>query len=296
VEKMFNLLKPMPVQPFGENKFPFVYHEIAFSPGEVQSSQYTHLGRPIEFRYLNAMQDVIKKRYAHSTLANLKDFGHMSGFLPDEDAVVIVDNHDVQRAANGVPRHVIMFRNYREHKQITAFMLAWPYGLPKIMSSYNWDEFIRDGKDINRWRGPPSYPNGTTKNVLIHNNGSCGDNWICEHRWRQMYNMVQFRNAVGEAPVTMWQDNGFNHIAFSRQGRGFFAMNNDAHNFDGRVRADLPAGEYCDVIAGELKNNACTGRTITVTADGWVQVFLDANADGVTNDPIMALHINAKIQ
>lgn len=72
VELMFKLLKPMNATMYGENKYPFIYHEIAYSPGEVSSSQYTHLGRPIEFRYLNALQDTIKKRFDHSKLANLK--------------------------------------------------------------------------------------------------------------------------------------------------------------------------------------------------------------------------------
>ena len=95
------------------------------------------------------MQDTIKNRFGYK-LAGLRyvslliinstdfqtyhsrNFGTDWGFLPSEDAVVIVDNHDVQRAANGVADHIIRFREARKHKQITSFMLAWPYGVAKV--------------------------------------------------------------------------------------------------------------------------------------------------------------------
>jgi alpha-amylase len=49
---------------------------------------------------------------------------------------------------------------------------------------------------------------------------SCGGGWICEHRWRQIYNMVRFRNTAQGQPVQNWWDNGNNQIAFSRGNKG----------------------------------------------------------------------------
>lgn len=49
---------------------------------------------------------------------------------------------------------------------------------------------------------------------------TCGGGWVCEHRWRQIYNMVRFRNTAQFQPVQNWWDNGNNQIAFSRGNKG----------------------------------------------------------------------------
>ena len=62
-----------------------------------------------------------------------------------------------------------------------AFMLAFPYGYPCLMSSY----FFND-----RDQGPPNL------SPSINPDGTCGNGWVCEHRWRQIFNMVAFMNVV----------------------------------------------------------------------------------------------------
>jgi alpha-amylase len=49
---------------------------------------------------------------------------------------------------------------------------------------------------------------------------TCGGGWICEHRWRQIYNMARFRNVVASQLVQNWWDNDYNQIAFSRGNKG----------------------------------------------------------------------------
>lgn len=69
-----------------------------------------------------------------------------------------------------------------------AFMLAWPYGLPQLMSSFKYDEVLE---------GPPTESDSSIASVKIDvTTNGCTNGWICEHRWRQIYNMVKFRNAV----------------------------------------------------------------------------------------------------
>jgi alpha-amylase len=294
---MFDMLKPLNQTVYGENAYPFMYHEISWAPGEVQPEQYTHLGRPIEFRYMKNLVRIIK----NGKLKDLRHFGHFTGFLPDADAVAIVDNHDDQRGNNGNFESVIMFRQRRKHTMITAYMLAWPYGIPKVMSSFDWKENIQvvdrsNGRraDVNNWMGPPSYPNGTTRNIVPTEDGlSCKEEWVCEHRWRAIANMVQFRNVVGEkSRVVHWWDNWDNQIAFTREGRGFFAMNNQwGRDLKQRVSTDLPNGTYCDVITGELKDGRCTGKTVTV-ADNQVDVEIKWSK---TDERILAIHIGAKL-
>lgn len=80
------------------------------------------------------------------------------------------------------------------YKIATAFELAWSYGYPRLMSSYEWGS--------TDWQGPPSDGNGNTNNV------ACFDGqWYCEYKWRQITNMVKFHNAaVGTAVLVSNND------------------------------------------------------------------------------------------
>ena len=104
-----------------------------------------------------------------------------------------------------------------------AFMLSWPYGLARVMSSYYWDQNFVNGQvlimkfhnfsiffkfklsyqDANDWVGPPVDSNWNIASPTINADGTCGGGWMCEHRWRQIRNMVKFRNVVdGESTQT----------------------------------------------------------------------------------------------
>ena len=82
----------------------------------------------------------------------------------------------------------------------TAFHLAFGFGIPRIMSSFTF---------TNTDQGPPS-TNGNINSPTFNSDGSCGGGWACEHRWRQIYSMIGFRNTVGTAAVSNWWDNGGN--------------------------------------------------------------------------------------
>ena len=40
-------------------------------------------------------------------------------------------------------------------------------------------------EDVNDWMGPPN-KNGVIKEVTINPDTTCGNDWVCEHRWRQI--------------------------------------------------------------------------------------------------------------
>ena len=84
---------------------------------------------------------------------------------------------------------------------------------------------------------------------------TCSNGWICEHRWRQIYNMVKFRNVVGNELVSNWWNNDGNQIAFSRGNKGFIAINNDNFDLNQKLKTSLPQGVYCDIISGNLSNS-----------------------------------------
>ena len=68
-----------------------------------------------------------------------------------------------------------------------SFMLAYPYGNPRVMSSFDFSDSDQ---------GPPQDGSGNIVSPSINSDGTCGNGWVCEHRWRQIFNMIGFRNAV----------------------------------------------------------------------------------------------------
>lgn len=128
--------------------------------------------------------------------------------------------------------------------------------------------------------------------LLTKSDETCSDGWICEHRWRQIYNMNMFRNVADDEPVTNWYDNGWNMIAFSRGTRAFIAINNDVLDMDFELQTDLPSGQYCDVISGvKVGSNSCTGKILTVDSNGTIRVVIS----GSDENPMIAIHIGSKL-
>ncbi|KRT80828.1 hypothetical protein AMK59_6017, partial [Oryctes borbonicus] len=142
----------------------------------------------------------------------------------------------------------------KQYKMAVAFMLAHPYGSTRVMSSFAFD---------NTDAGPPADGAGNIISPGINDDESCSNGWVCEHRWRQIYNMVGFRNAVQGTTLNDWWDNGAQQIAFCRGGAGFVAFTNGG-SIAQTMETCLPSGTYCDVISGSLENGSCTGKTVTV--------------------------------
>ena len=127
--------------------------------------------------------------------------------------------------------------------------------------------------------------------VYSFSDETCGNDWICEHRWRQIYNMVKFRNIAGDELVNNWWDNANNQIAFSRGNKAFLAINNDDYPMEITLQTGLPSGCYCDIISGKKLKNKCTGKIFFITSDGNSNITIDNNE----NDPIVAFHIDSKL-
>lgn len=156
-----------------------------------------------------------------------------------------------------------------------AFMLAHPYGTTRIMSSYSFN--YND-------QPPPNEQAG------FNSDNTCTNGWICEHRWRQIYNMVGFKNAVAGTEITNWWDNGDNQIAFGRGNKGFIAFSLNGVINQG-LQTSLPGGTYCDVISGSKEGGRCTGKTVNVNGNGVAYIQLSSGED----DGVLAIHVNAKL-
>ncbi len=111
-------------------------------------------------------------------------------------------------------------------------MLGWPYGYPKVMSSYAFS---------NGDQGPPA------QNVYQNGTAQCGSAWVCEHRWDSIANMVAFRAETDGQGVNNWWDNGNNQIAFSRGNKGFVAINREGSTLSRTFSTGLADGNYRNV-------------------------------------------------
>ena len=244
----------------------YLVQEVIYGAGEpIQPTEYTGNGDVHEFRYGKDLA----RMFNNERLAYLKNFGESWGYLSSAKAVVFTDNHDTQREGG-----VLTYRNRGTYALANAFMLAWPYGTPAVMSSFTYS-----GRD----QGPPTDGSNRITNV------TCYSGWECEHRWPVIANMVGFRNATEGVGVSNWYDNGYQHIAFSRTGKGYLTINDEDTAVNGRsYQTGLPAGRYCDVVHGTFSNGSCSGPVITVDSSGWFAANVPAH-------DAIAIHIGAKL-
>ena len=86
--------------------------------------------------------------------------------------------------------------------------------------------------------------------------------------------MVRFRRIVAGTNQGHWWDDGATAIAFSRGNKGFVAINNGTAPVTATLATGMPAGSYCDRLAGGLLGNGCAGNSMAVDAAGMVQLTL----------------------
>ncbi len=244
-----------------------VYQEVIDKGGEpISMTEYTGSGKVLVFTY----GDQVGSAFQWGSIAGLR---RLAGAVDGTKARVFLDNHDTQRHGGA---QVLTFKQPRLYALATVFMLAWPYGEPIVMSSYDFTD-----PDA----GPPSVDDrGTTKDT------SCGqDGWQCEHRWQSTVGMVGFHNTVKGTGVDRWWDDGANAVAFARGDRGYVVVNNVTSPLAGRsFETGLPPGAYCDVVHGALTGGRCSGPTITVAPGGWF------TADVGPLDAV-AIHVGARV-
>ncbi|GAB6025608.1 Alphaamylase [Chamberlinius hualienensis] len=273
---------------FSADSRPLIFQEvISYSNDDaIDRNEYINLARVTEFRYGQKLSNVFR---GNDQLRWLKNFGQEWDMAQSNQVLVFIDNHDNQRSNDG---NVLNFFEPELYQKALTFMISWPYGLKRIISSYRWTRIYEDGKDLNSWVGPPHDHEYNTLPVKFRSDGSCRNGWVCEHRWPNVARMVQWSTVAADEPVVNWWDNEANQIAFSRGNKAFYAVNNDVIDMSVEVETKMPPGRYCDVITGEVVNGSCTGRIVSVDYNGKISLFLPT--DGA--ESILAIHIQSMIE
>jgi alpha-amylase len=255
---------------------PHIFHEVieGGGPPSLRPVGYAHLGDVTEFRYHRQVGAHVRD----GRLADLPDLLERQMSLPGGQAVVFIDNHDTQRddpsasfQGMGAAHHVAQ-----------AFMLAHPYGIPKVMSSYPFDTTAQ---------GPPSLgarPDNPAGDITAPTDCDSG-RWFCEHRHPAVTGVVGFRNQVGDAPVTdVWAGPDGRALAFGRGAAGFAVFNRGEALTGQAFRTSLPPGTYCDVASGSrAAGGGCTGAAYDVGPDGTFRA-------SVPPDAVIALHLGER--
>ncbi|XP_055837480.1 alpha-amylase A-like [Episyrphus balteatus] len=267
-------------QGFPEGSRPFIFQEVIDLGGEsVSSSEYTDIGTVTEFRFSDKIGEIFNKIQPLHTLNNFDN-----DFLPSDKALFFVENHDNQRQHGAGGNHILTFKQPKAYKMAIAFMLAYNYKNTRIMSSF-------DFTDKNQ--GPPTEDDGETiLSPSFNEDGSCGNGWICEHRWNAIRNMIEFRNVVKGTEISNWWDNEGDQISFCREDKGFIIFNQEDADLDEDFKVCLPAGTYCDIITGRKSGSSCTGKFITIDERGITHINIAADDD----EGVLAIHANSRLE
>ncbi|XP_033636904.1 alpha-amylase-like [Asterias rubens] len=278
LDVMFNSLEDLNQEYFEPGVRPFISQRVRAAEGfPVKPSEYFSTGRVTEFAYGRAVSESF--RGTIKTIASLENLQVDFNLMPSTSAFVFVDSPLLQRSSSSSS-----FREPGLSTMANAFMLAYPYGLTRVMSSYEFTE----ASD-----GPPTDEDGKTLPPVIETDSSCGNGWVCEHRWARIRNLVGFQNASADQPLANFWSNGNQQIAFGRGDKAFIVFNNEGNLLSQKLPTGLPEGKYCDVYNGQFDPQLCTcsGPTITVDGSGFVLFELD-NSD----TQVVAIHTNALVK
>ena len=257
---------------------PFIFLEVIDNGSEaIHASEYLNVGQKsgqvvsiTDFQYAGLFKMFLSESGPIAPFRTLS--ATMGNLLPSAQAVVFTTNHDTERA------DAIYYKDGKAYDLATVLLLAAPYGYPSLMSSFAFD---RD-TDAGRALGPPSAAMGKTNSIYAAGSStpSCAADpanpapgtWVCQHRDAFVAPMLAFRKATAGTDVANFWDNQNNQIAFGRGDKGFIAINEESAALSRAFTTGLPAGSYCDVLAGGLKEGACVGATITVDASGMAMI------------------------
>ncbi|CAE7323703.1 unnamed protein product, partial [Symbiodinium necroappetens] len=208
-------------------------------------------------------------------------------FIPPHEALYTTCFHD-GRTDNADPA-TPTFKNGLAFHQQQLFMMASPFPVSVLLwSGYSW-------KSIEQ--GPPGCESGghcvprspftdllgsateclpTPTGTPLPAEQSSSRQWVCEHRWRGVAGLLQFRKACRGLPVEQVWTRGTvptmrsGHVAFrtgqecfvavARGGQGDFELSG--------LQLQFPSGRYCDLASYDGRSCA---REVFVHDDGRIQ-------------------------
>ncbi|WP_456284772.1 alpha-amylase family glycosyl hydrolase [Microbacterium sp. JZ70] len=243
----------------------YVVQEVIRANEPIQPEEYTSIGDIHEFAFARKLKEAFGGRTLNWLIEGNGIGPTWSGFLPQANAAVFVDNHDTER--NG---ETLSYKDGAAYDLAQIFTLAWNYGSPSIHSGYAFS---------NKDAGPATDGAGAVVDA------SPQGGWTFTHKQNDILNMVGFRTATYGKPITDKWTNGSSAIAFGRGDAGFVAINRGG-DLTRTFTTSLPDGTYYNVIDAVKTNGVWSGPTITVSGGQFTAT--------VGADDAIALHKDAK--
>ncbi|KAH9509920.1 Alpha-amylase A type-1/2 [Bulinus truncatus] len=262
---------------------PVVINEVVNTiPDAVTSDEYYPLGLVTEFRY----SELIGEALTHKDYSTLCDV--FQTLLKEENALLFIDNHDTQRGRERPGSIVLTHKTPELYNRAQAFTLAAGYGTPRVMSSY----YFQDTE-----AGPPADSTDHILDVVIKVDGTCGNGWVCEHRWQVIQKIVQYTNLVKGSQLNSCQAQQ-KTVSFMRGDDTLFWMTSDETVTSENVTTNLTEGSYCDLMS-DCQNKYFVDSsgmvTLTSAEDGIVVLVPDTSTEVLSTTDASTVTTNANI-
>ncbi|KAI8903128.1 glycoside hydrolase superfamily [Gorgonomyces haynaldii] len=268
-------------------KKPYVAWEIFYAfESDGTYKNYQSLGRVLNFDYGSAVGRAFRNVGGFTTdqLFNTLNSQQLPGYI----SYTFVENHDKERDVDGNNNYALSQVNKGWwYKQAVAFNILYPFGLPIVHSGFG---FQFRGGEPNREipvTAPYDAATGLISSIPITANNTCGNGWLCQHRWSDVFPLAKVRTFMGKglnAPVTVISA-GRNQIYWSVAGRGFVAINSAQGSVASEdmivsLSTGLKQGTYCNMVYARNVNGKCVlWPGVTLNAE---QVAYSVDASGKT--------------
>ena len=222
---------------------PRIIHEVIRGGGEpIQPEEYLATGEAWEFDYPKQLRRALVRNGVQAFASQIDQRGN----LPTDKAITFVTNHDTERNGQSIPWNMAV-----PFELATWLMLADPYGQPMIYSSYSFAGYD-DPPPLDGTLVTPATCDTMEDGYVEMSDDETVGLWLCQHRRQGTASMVQFRKAVGDAPLTNLHADS-RVIGFAREGSGYFILNTSrGQDAEVTVETTLPDGEYQNLLGPEV--------------------------------------------
>ncbi|KAI8905815.1 glycoside hydrolase superfamily [Gorgonomyces haynaldii] len=246
------------------NLKPFFSQEVGFAFADGTYKNYELNGRVMNFDYGTTVGQAFRNLYGQTTDKLESIIARQ--LLSDGNSTVFIENHDKERDPQGVDNWATSQISTWFYKQAIAFNILYPYGLPIVHSGYGFQ--YRGGEPTRELPVSAPYgPDGLILSVPRFANNTCGNGWLCQHRYSDVFPLVRVRNyladGLGYKPKINTNGPGSNQIWWNVPGKAFVVINSaqgnrgSAEDMIQTLDTGLPAGTYCNMVYGFASGNTC---------------------------------------
>lgn len=229
-------------------------------------AEYFEVGDVWEFDWVSIMDNAFGYPGDAGRLPSMLQSGNL---LASKNVVTMVSNHDTERNGSAVTS------NTANGQQLAfIFTLASDYGKPMIYSGYSYDSYDQ---------APKLNGNKTVSDAKCLKSNSIpatsykNNQFVCQHRWKGVEAMIAWRDTVGDAAQTALKGSK-GVVSVGRGALGHVIINSNSKTLRVKIKTQLEAGKYCDLISGGRNANIfpkqCLGKTIAVDRSGYVSYKL----------------------